>query len=173
MLNMIERSVEMRGAMRNAKQDLRSWLALMQDAGELVTVRGAEREEEVGGIVDIYQRPIGAAAVMFEDIPGFPSRYRVVANILTSVRRINLTLGLPPDASEMELVRYWRNYMKSPQTIPPVTVEDGALLENVATGSDIDILKIPAPKWHEHDGGRYIGTGCMVIMQAPDTGWVH
>ncbi len=39
--------------------------------------------------------------------------------------------------------------------------------------TDIDILKIPTPKWHEHDGGRYIGTGCMVIMQHPDTGWIN
>jgi len=159
---------------RNApRQDLRAWLARMQEAGELVTVTGADRDEEIGGIVDIYQRTMGAPAVMFEDIPGFPARHRVVANILTSVRRINLTLGLPAETSEMDLVRYWRNYMKNPETIPPVTVEGGPLMENVATGADIDILKIPTPKWHEHDGGRYIGTGCMVIMRHPDTGWIN
>ncbi len=163
-----------RYAMRNApKQDLRAWLAQMQEAGELVTVTGADRDEEIGGIVDIYQRTMGAPAVMFTDIPGFPPRHRVVANILTSVRRINLTLGMPADTSEMDLVRYWRNYMKNPETIPPVTVESGPLMENIATGADIDILKIPTPKWHEHDGGRYIGTGCMVIMRHPDTGWIN
>jgi UbiD family decarboxylase len=81
-------------AERNApKQDLRAWLAQMEEASELVTVTGADRDEEIGGIVDIYQRTMGAPAVMFQDIPGFPPRHRVVANILTSVRRINLTLG--------------------------------------------------------------------------------
>src|SRR5262249_18089991 len=111
-------------AMRNApKQDLRVWLAQMKDAGEPVNVPGAGRDDEIGGIVDIYQRTMGAPAVMFEDIPGFPPRHRVVANILTSVRRINLTLGMPAETSEMDLVRYWRDYMKSPETIPPVTVE--------------------------------------------------
>ena len=80
---------------------------------------------------------------------------------------------MPADTSEMDLVRYWRAYMKNPETIPPVTVASGPLMENVATGADIDILKIPTPKWHEHDGGRYIGTGCMVIMQHPDTGWIN
>src|SRR5499433_3353697 len=160
--------------MRNApKQDLRAWLAQMQEAGELVTVTGADRDEEIGGIVDIYQRTMGAPAVMFQDIPGFPPRHRVVANILTSVRRINLTLGMPAETSEMDLVRHWRNYMKNPEVIPPVTVESGPLMENVATGTDVDILKIPTPKWHEHDGGRYIGTGCMVIMRHPDTGWIN
>src|SRR5262249_24307338 len=90
-------------ATRNApKEDLRVWLAQMRDAGELVTVTGADRDEEIGGIVDIYQRTMGAPAVMFQDIPGFPPRHRVVANILTSVRRINLTLGLPAQTSEMD-----------------------------------------------------------------------
>src|ERR1700731_3816166 len=161
-------------AMRNApKQDLRAWLAQMQEAGELVTVTGAERDEEIGGIVDIYQRTMGAPAVMFDAIPGFPAGHRVVANILTSVRRINLTLGMPADTGEMDLVRYWRNYMKNPETIPPVTVDGGPLMENVASGADIDILKIPTPKWHEHDGGHYIGTGCRGIMRHPDTGWIN
>ena len=41
------------------------------------------------------------------------------------------------------------------------------------TGSDIDIFKIPVPRWHEHDGGYYIGTGDMVIMRDPDTGWIN
>ncbi len=128
--------------LRNApKQDLRVWLEQMEAAGELVTVTGAGRDEEIGGIVDIYQRTMGAPAVMFDDIPGFPRGRRVVANILTSVRRINLTLGLPADTSEMDLVRYWRAYMKNPETIPPVTVASGPLMENTATGGDIDILR--------------------------------
>ena len=49
----------------------------------------------------------------------------------------------------------------------------GPLLENVYRGDDINLTKIPAPKWHEHDGGYYIGTGGMVIMRDPDTGWIN
>src|ERR1700731_254854 len=137
MLNLAEPRTSQRATRNAPKQDLRAWLALMQEAGELVTVTGAGRDEEIGGIVDICQRTMGAPAVMFEDIPGFPPRYRVVANILTSVMRINLTLRMPPEMSEMDLVRYWRTYMKTPETIPPVTVDGGPLMENVATGADI------------------------------------
>jgi len=54
-----------------------------------------------------------------------------------------------------------------------VTVKSGPVLENVTTGKDINLLKIPAPKWHEHDGGYYIGTGVMVIMKDPDSGWIN
>jgi UbiD family decarboxylase len=101
------------------KQDLRAWLAAIEAANELTIIRGAEREQEIGGIVDIYQRTPGSRAVLFDDIPGYPAGYRVLANILTSVRRINLTLGLASDATEMDLVRYWRDYMKQANTIPP------------------------------------------------------
>lgn len=31
----------------------------------------------------------------------------------------------------------------------------------------------PTPRWHDGDGGRYIGTACMVITRDPDTGWVN
>ena len=155
------------------RQDLRAWLATLENASELVRISGAGREEEIGGIVDIYQRTKGSPAVLFDDIPGYPSGYRVVANILTSVRRINLTLGLATDGTEIDLVRFWRNYMKGAPTIPPAAVRSGPLLDNVASGGDVDLLKIPTPKWHEHDGGNYIGTGCMVIMQDPDTGWIN
>ena len=155
------------------KQDLRTWLGELEAAGELQVIKGADREEEIGGIVDFYQRDSGNKAVLFDDVPGYPSGYRVVANILTSVRRINLTLGLPLDAPKMELVNYWRRYMKTGKTIPPVTVPTGLLLQNLARGADVNLLKIPAPKWHEQDGGYYIGTGCMVIMRHPDTGWIN
>ena len=155
------------------KQDLRAWLAQMEAAGEVKHVSGAGREEEIGGIVDFYQRKIGNQAVLFDDVPGYPRGHRVLANILTSVKRINLTLGNPADGSEMELVRFWRRYMKEAKSIPPVTLPTGALLENVKTGDDIDLFKIPVPKWHEHDGGYYIGTGCMVIMRDPDSGWIN
>ncbi len=155
------------------RQDLRAWIARLRAAGELQDIKGAEREREIGGIVDIYQRKIGNRAVLFDDIPGHPRGHRILANILTSVRRINITLGLDPDAGATDLVHYWRRYMKEARAIAPVTVPDGPVMENVLTGTDIDIFKIPIPRWHEQDGGYYIGTGDMVIMRDPDTGWIN
>jgi UbiD family decarboxylase len=148
------------------KQDLRAWIALLRGAGEVEDIKGAEREREIGGIVDIYQRRIGNKAVLFDDIAGFPRGHRILSNILTSVRRINITLGLDPNASPNELIHYWRRYMKDARAIAPITVQSGPVMENVLTGADIDIFKIPVPRWHEHDGGYYIGTGDMVIIPA-------
>ena len=156
-----------------SRQDLRTWLDQLRAAGEVQEISGAERETEIGGIVDLYMRKMGNRAVLFDDVPGYPRGHRILANILTSVRRINLTLGLPIDGSAIELVSFWRKYMKEAKSIAPVAVKSGPLLENVSTGADVNIQKIPTPRWHEHDGGYYIGTGCMVIMRDPDTGWIN
>src|SRR5215212_8077464 len=40
----------------------------------------------------------------------------------------------------------------------------------VLTGATVDLGIFPVPFWHEHDGGRYIGTGSSVITCDPDTG---
>jgi 4-hydroxy-3-polyprenylbenzoate decarboxylase len=154
-------------------QDLRDWLAKLSAADDLLTVKGADREREIGGIVDISMRKMGRPAVLFEDIPGYAPGFRVVANLFTSVKRIALTLGLPPSTTEVELVRFWRDYMREAPVIPPKEVNTGALLDNTFTGEAIDLLKIPTPRWHEGDGGYYMGTGGMVIMKDPDSGWIN
>ena len=41
-----------------AIQDLRDWIALMESAGELRKVHGADSDVELGVIVDQYQRRI-------------------------------------------------------------------------------------------------------------------
>ena len=156
-----------------ANKDLRDWIGEVEAAGELKIIAGAEPREEIGGIVDLYQRRMGNQAVLFDKIPGFPKGHRVLANILTSVPRINIALGLPPDGSEMDLIRWWRDCMRKAPSFPPREVNGGPLIENIREGKDVDIGKIPTPVWHEHDGGPFIGTACMVVMKDPDSGWIN
>ena len=73
----------------------------------------------------------------------------------------------------MELVHWWRDYMKTAPSFEPREVNGGPLLENVLEGAAVNLTKIPTPIWHEHDGGHFIGTACMVIMKDPDSGWVN
>src|SRR5947207_13464433 len=101
------------------KQDLRAWIAQLRAAGELQEINGADREREIGGIVDIYQRRIGNKAVLFDDVPGYPRGHRILANILTSVRRLNITPGLDADASPSGLVRCSRGRRKEARPHEP------------------------------------------------------
>src|SRR5207248_3683586 len=50
-------------------------------------------------------------------------------------------------------------------------VKNGPALEHVER--EVDVLKFPAPLWHERDGGRYIGTGCSVVTRDLDSDWVN
>src|ERR1700687_372275 len=111
-----------------ANKDLRDWIAGIEAAGELKLIAGAEPKEEIGGIVDIYQRRMGNPAVMFDEVPGFPKGTRVLANILTSGARINVSLGLPPQGSEVGLVHWWREYMKEARSFKTREVNGGPLL---------------------------------------------
>jgi UbiD family decarboxylase len=156
-----------------ANKDVRDWIDGIKAAGELKIITGAEPKEEIAGIVDIYMRGMGNPAVMFDEIPGFPRGYRVIANILTSIPRVNLALGLPPQTSEKEQIQWWRNYFKSAPSKPTKAVNGGPLLDNVLEGKEVNIKKIPTPVWHEEDGGPYIGTACLVAMKDPDSGWVN
>ena len=79
-----------------ATLDLRDWIRGIEAAGQLKSINGAEPKEEIGGLVDIYQRKMGNPALLFDEVPGFLKGHRVIANILTSVPRINVALGLPP-----------------------------------------------------------------------------
>ncbi len=154
-------------------QDLRTWIAHMASIGELLTIKGAERENEIGGIVDIAMRKRGRPAVLFEDIPDYRPGFRVLANLFTSVRRIAATVGLAAATTEVELVRFWRDFMRDMPAIAPTVVDRGLVHENVLSGDDVDLTIIPTPRWHEGDGGYYIGTGCMVIMKDPDSDWIN
>ncbi len=60
-----------------AVQDLRDWIALMESAGELRKVQGADSDIELGVIVDQFQRRMELPAVLFDEIKGYPKGFRV------------------------------------------------------------------------------------------------
>ncbi|MGE3710761.1 MAG: hypothetical protein AB7G35_13900, partial [Hyphomicrobiaceae bacterium] len=126
-----------------ANKDLRSWIAEIETAGEVKTIKGAEPKEEIGGLVDIYMRKMGNPALMFDEIPGYPKGHRVLANILTSVPRCALALGLDAKTTDRELIQWWRQYMGNKPSVPPKQVNGGPLLENVYEGDKVDSTKIP------------------------------
>lgn len=153
--------------------DIRDWIKESEKLGELKRVEHADWDLEIGVIVDLYQERMGLPALLFDKIKGYPPGYRILANSLTSIRRIALTLGLSPDSDAIEIVRVWLGYLRNSTLIPPKVVENGPVLENVQEKDDINLLSFPSPKWHEHDGGRFMGTGCLVIMKDPDSNWVN
>jgi len=110
----------------------------------LQVVRGANREEEIAASSNsISARPAIVRSCSTNN-SGLPVGYRAVANILTSTSRIKMTLGLPSDATDMDLIAFWRRYHERQQTFRRHGAT-GLVLENTMRGADVDLLKIPAP----------------------------
>src|SRR5213594_1348881 len=154
--------------------DLRDWLRRVEALGELQTVTGATAEEDIGMATELLGRTRPSKATIFDEIVGYQKGYRVLSNGLGSFKRIAITLGLPVDASPHELVRLWQERVrKGIPSIPAEVVKDGPVFENVLRGDQVDCTIFPTPKWHEFDGGRYLGTGSFDVTIDPDEGWVN
>ena len=154
-------------------KDLREWIERVEEMGELTRVDGADSNIELGSLVDLYQWDMGNPALLFDNIVGYQAGFRVLANVLTSLPRIALSLGLPVEYTARQFVEVWRTQLKDLKLLPPTLVPNGPIFENRMHGSKVDLTKIPAPIWHEGDGGRFIGTGCIVVTRDPDTDWMN
>ncbi len=152
--------------------DLRTFLTRLAELGELKVIEGADWDLEIGVITELSEEIMGQA-LLFDKIKGYPAGYRVATNLMSSPRRMAAALGLPPDTPGLELVGLIKNKFKGLKPVLPVEVSEAPVLENQQENGAIDLLQFPAPKWHEYDGGRYIGTGDMVITRDPDSNWVN
>ena len=60
------------------------------------------------------------------------------------MRRVALTLGLPQERErKVDIVKQYHERIQTMKPLPPRTVKDGPVLENVIEGDSIDVLKFP------------------------------
>lgn len=156
-------------------EDLREFIARAERAGELLRIKGVDWKLEMGALAEIvYQtKTQDPPAILFEEIPGYPAGMRILAGATNSSKRLALTLGLPEPKGPLDVVRGYRDRMKTHQPLPPRIVPSGPVLENIDRDEAVDVLKFPVPFLHEHDGGRYIGTHDLVVMRDPEEDWIN
>ena len=155
--------------------DLRELLDRVERAGELARIPHADWNLEIGTLAEIVYNKLqnNPPAILFDEIPGYAPGYRLVSGMTNSAKRLALTLGFPVPTNSMDVVRSYRDRMKTHKPIPPSIVRAGPVLENILRDNEVDLLKFPAPLLHEKDGGRYLGTDDLVIMRDPDDGWIN
>jgi UbiD family decarboxylase len=154
--------------------DLRTWLNEVDKLGQLMTVENVQWDLELSTLTEIInERSKTRPAILFDRIKDYPQGYRVAANLVSSVGRLALTLGMKAGMTDMDFVQAWRQQVKKITPIPAKTVSTGPLFENVKEGKEINVFKFPVPRWHELDGGRYIGTDDLVITRDPEEDWVN
>ena len=134
--------------------DLRSYLTVLEEAGELSRVSvPVSLEQEIGAIC-LRNLRAGGPGLLFER-PG-DRAMPLAVDLLASRRRYALALGIEAD----QLATEWNRRTSTP--LPPVIVERGVCQENVLIGKEIDLIKLPVPIWNELDGGPFLTLSCHI-----------
>lgn len=156
---------------------LRTFLEHVEGIGELRHVRGAHWDLELGAIAELSYRMARPPALLFDEIPGYEAGQRVLTGSTASARRLGHALRLGDDLDDKALVAALRGkpstWAAEAKNQPARVVDDAPFFENEVTGDDVDLLRLPVPRWHGLDGGRFIGTGCFVCTSDPDSGTVN
>ena len=156
-------------------RDLRAWMELIDADGGLLRVAApVDADEELGAATYMAARDEASPALLFENIAGDASGTRILSNMLgASRRRFALAVGVDPDLATRDMILAMRK--RAARRIGPVEVDAARAPVNeiVLTGDDIDVTRLPAPKFWPRDGGRYIGTGDITFTRDPDTGRIN
>jgi phenacrylate decarboxylase len=117
----------------------------------------------------LFNNLIGAQNGLFR-ILGAPGSLRKSSK--ERYGRLARHLALPPTASMREILdKMLSASMMAP--IPPQIVSTGPCKENILEESQIDLTKLPAPLIHQADGGKYLQTYGMHVIQSPDESWTN
>ena len=157
--------------------DLRIWLDQVRALAELTDVAGADWNLELGAISELNAKKDLPPALLFDEIKNYPKGFRILTCSTSSPARLSTILRLATERSQLKLVAALRGKPKEWQAnavnYDPVVTESGPVFENTLSGDAVDVNLFPSPLWHEKDGGRYIGTGCMVVTRDFDSDWVN
>ncbi len=153
-------------------EDLRGFIKKAEAMGELRRIDGADWNLEIGAINQVMATRRGPA-LLFDQVKDYPKGFRTFSNGFTSFNRTGLILRIPSENGGIQMLQEWRRKRKTFKPVGVKVVKNGPIFENRLEDGAVDIYKFPTPKWNEHDGGRYIGTGCVVITRDPETGWVN
>jgi 4-hydroxy-3-polyprenylbenzoate decarboxylase len=167
--------------------DLRSFLAELRAAGELLTIaREVDPELEIAAIADRASRAgdAGNRALLFTGVKG--SRFPVLINALGSERRMNLACRVQRREQLEGLLGDFLAQLETPrrtlreklaalpllrrlQRLPPRHRATGPCQDVVHEGEHVDLLELPILKTWPDDGGPFI-TLPLVFTRDPHTG---
>ena len=154
-------------------KDLREFIAQVDALHALRRVNGADPRFEIGGITEVAAGLPECPALLFDNIKGHAPGFRVFTNATTNAQRAALALGIDPSLKPLDALKAWMAKRQTLKARGPVTVTNAAFLDNTLRGADVQVALFPAPYWHRQDGGPYIGSGSLVIMRDPDSGWIN
>jgi len=153
-------------------KDIRSWIEACEREGELKRIRReVDWDLELSHIASLNESR-GGPALLFENVKG--SEMPVLTSMVTTARRMAITLDLPLSYSMCDMAREWMKIVEMGKLIKPVEVKDNIpVMEKLVEGDKVNLLDFPSPRFFPQDGGRYIGTALYLASQDPETGWTN
>ena len=152
--------------------DLRDFIALCEQQGDLKRVTAeVDWNLEMSHIAKLVEEK-GGPALLFENVKGHDPSQSVIFGVYSNTRRLATVLGRPVDMTMAELSHEWMK-LSVGEVIRSKEVETGPIFENILEGDDVDVYKLPSPKFYDKDGGRYVGTAVFHVVRDPETGEIN
>ena len=151
-------------------RDQRSFVELCKKTGDAVVVEKEVHWDMELGAISRRATEMDGPAVVFNNITDYPGQ-SIFVNPISTWRRAAITLGLPAHAKIPEI--YAEYIRRDANPIAPTLVKDAVCRDVIIKGKDLDVTTLATPMIHHGDGGRYLGTWCIVVSKDPDTGWVN
>ncbi|KAK6206546.1 Ferulic acid decarboxylase 1 [Pestalotiopsis sp. IQ-011] len=165
----------------NPAMDFRAFVQSLKDDEDLVEINEeCDPNLEVGAIIrkvvetndkaPLFNNLKGQNENGLWRILGAPNSLRPNKN--QRYGRMARHLGLEPTASLKDILDKMIA-AKTATPIPPVVVESGPCKHFRLTKDQFDLNKLPSPMLHQADGGKYIQTFGMHVVQSPDGKWTN
>ncbi len=134
--------------------DLRSFLEMLKEKDQLYIInKEVDKKYEIGSILATLEKNRERAAY-FTKVRGYS--IPVTGGLLADHRRIALALETDLD----NILEKLESGLKSP--IKPIIVDNPSFKENILTGDDLDLRKLPIPVHAPEDAGPFITAGVTV-----------
>jgi UbiD family decarboxylase len=163
-----------------AHLDFRLFVDTLQKDGDLADIyESVDPNLEVAAITRrTYERR--AKAPLFHNVKGAKAGlFRILGapgglcrEASFTYRRLARHLGLPPTSTLKDIQDYILS-AKTKKPIPPIHLETGPCKEVKLFGDDIDLTKLPVPLLNRADGGKYLQTLGINIVQHPSEPWTN
>ncbi|KAF9888279.1 hypothetical protein FE257_008849 [Aspergillus nanangensis] len=160
--------------------DFRSFLDALRQQEDLLEIhQEVDPILEAGAIVRRTSE-INGRAPLFHNIKGArDGLWRMFGNA-ASLRstpgaqygRIATALGLPQGASWKTICDFVEEASRR-RPVAPEIVSDGPCKENKMFGGEIDLNQLPVPQLHMEDGGKYLQTYGLHVLQSPEASWTN
>ncbi|QKD50526.2 putative 3-octaprenyl-4-hydroxybenzoate carboxy-lyase [Fusarium oxysporum Fo47] len=165
---------------QEAQLDYRKFLDMLRHDNDLVEINtGVDPHLELGAIIRRVSE-VNDKAPLFNNIEGARDGLWRVAGNAASLRpsekdrygRIARSLGLEPTASWKEICHRWQSGKRA-KVLSPNVLPSGPCKDNKIIGDKVDLTTLPVPFLHTGDGGKYIQTYGVHVLQMPDGSWTN